>query len=398
MASKKTIEIVKTTVPVLEEHGAMITKVFYRRLFKNHPELQNIFNMTHQKKGTQSRALANAIFQYACCMDRPEQLESIMEAIVQKHVGLSVLADMYPLVGKNLLDAIKEVLGDAATPEIMEAWAEAYGDLASVLIKREEAVYASREKAKGGFRGEREFVVVRKVKESEAISSFYLKRKDGSPVPRFLPGQYISLTLDIPGTSHQHTRNYSLSDSRYKDYLRISVKKERGNPDGVVSNYLHSEIHPGDVLTIGMPSGAFVLKESKKPLVLISGGVGITPLMSMYKETMATSDRPVYFIQCALNSAMHAFKGEINKGLKNIARSVIIYNQPLHTDIPGKDYHFKGYFTSDVLKTLGISNQSDFYFCGPEPFMQSVLHILNAFGVHPENINFEFFGPAKRLA
>lgn len=396
MASTKTIEIVKSTAPVLEQHGETITKVFYRRLFENHPEMMNVFNMTHQKKGEQPRVLANAIFQYATHIDKLEMLGDAVENIAHKHSSLSITEDMYPIVGENLLAAIKEVLQDAATPEIIEAWAEAYGDLADIFVKREEELYTEKENSEGGFRGYKEFVVTRKEKESEVITSFYLKRKDNSSVPKFIPGQYVSIVVDIPNQAHKHTRNYSLSDTPTKEYLRISVKREAGEPDGIVSNYLHTSIDVGDVVSLGMPSGNFVLKSNNNPLVLISGGVGITPLMSMYK-TAADTDRPVHFIQCALNSKVRAFKKEVLECVTPQASSISVYSEPMETDINEEAPNYQGFLSLDILKDEGVSPTSDFYFCGPKPFMTNALKVLEEFGVSKENIHYEFFGPTESL-
>lgn len=397
MASIKTIEIVKATAPVLKEHGETITKVFYKLLFEKHPELKDIFNMSNQKKGTQQKALANAVFQYACHIDKLEMLGDAVETIAQKHVSLSIPKEAYPIVGENLLEAIKIVLGDAATAEIMDAWTEAYGDLAVIFIQKEESIYSSNEKSIGGFRGTKEFTVIKKIKESDVITSFYLKRKDGVIVPKFIAGQYVALTIEIPNTDHKHTRNYSLSDSNEKDYLRISVKNEKGNPDGIVSNYLHSNIEVGSILLLGMPAGEFILKDSNKPIVFISGGVGVTPLLSMFKDVIKQKNRKVVFIQCALNSKNHAFAQEIDNSINKDSTSVIVYNNPLPEDLLGANYQYKGYFSKEILTDLKIDNESDFYFCGPKLFMVNVLNILLAKGVKNENINYEFFGPKEAL-
>ena len=165
MASPKTIAIVKSTAPVLEVHGEEITKVFYRRLFENNPELKDMFNMTNQKKGTQPKALANAIFKYACHIDKLELLGDAVASITEKHSSLSITPEMYPIVGKNLLDAIKEVLGDAATPDVIDAWAEAYDDLAVIFMSSEEKIYEKKESNAGGFRGKKNFVVLKRRKK-----------------------------------------------------------------------------------------------------------------------------------------------------------------------------------------------------------------------------------------
>ncbi len=397
MASKKTIEIIKSTAPVLEQHGEAITKAFYRMLFEEHPQLKDVFNMTNQKKGSQQKALATTIFKYACHIDKLEMLGDSVETIAQKHTSLSIPKEAYPIVGENLLKGIKEVLGDAATPDIMSAWEEAYGDLAVIFVNKEEGIYVARENSKGGFRGTKEFTIIKKSIESDVVTSFYLKRKDTSPVPEFIAGQYVALTTAIPNTNHKHTRNYSLSDANDKDYLRISVKKEAGNPDGIVSNYLHSNKVIGDTLTIGMPSGEFVLKESKRPLVLISGGIGITPILSMFKEAIKKGQQDIVFIQCVLNSKTRSFENEIDELLNEKSSSVVVYSEPLDTDTLGENYDYSGFLNESILKDLKITNESDFYFCGPTPFMSNLLNILDYLNVNEDHINYEFFGPVEEL-
>lgn len=396
MASKKTIEIIKSTAPVLQVHGEAITKVFYALLFDKHPELKDLFNMVNQKKGVQQKALANAIFQYAVHIEKLEMLGDAVETIAQKHASLSIPKEAYPIVGENLLLAIKQVLGDAATPEIIDAWAEAYGDLAVIFVSREEALYTAREKGEGGFRGMKEFVVTKKIKESTTITSFYLKRKDGTKVPDFIAGQYIAVTIEIPGTGHKHTRNYSLSDSNDKDYLRLSIKKEAGNPDGIVSNYMHENVDVDAVLLIGMPSGEFVLKETKKPIVFISGGVGITPILSMVKEAVK-SHNDIIFIQCVLHSGTQPFENEISELISDGSKFIKVFSSPLATDVLGENHDYEGFLNAEILKDLSVSNKSAFYFCGPTPFMASTLKILDGLNVAKENINYEFFGPAEEL-
>lgn len=396
MASKKTIAIVKSTAPILQQNGESITKVFYELLFHKHPELKNIFNMVNQKKGTQQRALANAVFQYAVHIEQLEQLGEAVEKIAQKHVSLSIPKEAYPIVGENLLLAIKKVLGEGATNDVMEAWEEAYNDLAKIFISREEVLYNTRENSPGGYKGMKEYEVIKKIKESINITSFYVRRKDGEQIPNFLPGQYITVTLDIPGTDHKHTRNYSLSDSIDKNYLRLSIKKEEGKPEGIVSSYIHNNIHKGSILNLGMPSGEFILKRTENPIVFISGGVGITPLLSMLKEAVKFQ-KNIYFIQCVLNSDHQSFNSEISSLFEDETRYIKIFSEPLQTDILGRDYDFKGFINSKILIDLEIQKNSDFYFCGPTPFMANVLEIMNELKVKEENINYEFFGPVEEL-
>lgn len=397
MISANTIKIVKSTAPVLAEHGEAITRAFYKRLFIRHPEMKNIFNMTHQETGTQPQVLAKAIFMYAQYIDQLEVLGGAVETIAQKHVSLSITPEMYPIIGENLLAGMGEVLGAAATPEIVTAWAEAYDALANILIGREEDLYVDREKSEGGFRGHKDFVVTKKVVESAVITSFYLQCKDGSTIPSFQPGQYLALTFTIPNTTHRYTRNYSLSDCNCKDYFRISVKREAGTPDGVVSNFLHDQVDVGAVLSVGMPSGEFVLKVEDKPVVLIAGGVGITPLMSMYKNLAQQTDRKVTMVQCALNSQARAFEKEIEAGKRTGVEVTLLYDQPLETDVLGTNYDQKGYLDLATLSAIPNLKDSAIYFCGPKAFMANTLSLLNTLGIAKEAIHYEFFGPAEEL-
>ncbi len=136
------MQIVKATVPVLQKHGLEITRVFYEQMLTEHPELKAQFDPEAQKDGSQSRRLAGAILAYAANIDRLDQLTAGVDKIAYRHVDVNVLPEQYPIVGKHLLGAIKTVLGEAATPEILDAWAAAYGQLADILIGREKAIYA----------------------------------------------------------------------------------------------------------------------------------------------------------------------------------------------------------------------------------------------------------------
>ena len=173
MLSQKTIDIIKSTVPVLEQHGVTITKTFYKNMFEKHPNLLNYFNRANQAKGRQQTALANTVYAAAAHIDN---LQAIVPAVIQiahKHRGLGILPEHYPIVGENLLGAIKEVLGDAATDEIINAWAEAYGVIADVFISVEEDLYQAAEK-NNGWRLFKPFKVAKKERENDVVTSLYL--------------------------------------------------------------------------------------------------------------------------------------------------------------------------------------------------------------------------------
>lgn len=276
--SPRTIEIVKATAAVVAEHAEAITRRFYTLMFSGNPEVQAYFNPAHQHSGQQQRALAGAICAYAANIENLGALGPAVELIAQKHCSLGIQPEHYPIVGLHLLAAIKDVLGDAATEEIINAWGEAYGFLAQVFTDREQQIYEAQRSAPGGWNGYRPFVVKRKVRESEIIASFYLAPQDGGALPAFKPGQYITVKTEH-AAALTPPRNYSLSDRPGAGYYRISVKRETGLeaglPDGLVSNYLHNEVGEGDVIQIGPPCGEFFLDphaQPTRPIVLISGG------------------------------------------------------------------------------------------------------------------------------
>lgn len=390
MLSQETKSIIKSTVPVLEEHGTAITTVFYKNLFDAHPELLNIFNHANQAKGRQQAALANTVYAAAVHIDN---LEAILPAVVQianKHVSLGIKPEHYPIVGEYLLKAIKEVLGDAATDEIIQAWADAYGMIADAFIGVEQGLYEKAENQANGWKFFKDFVVADKVKESENIVSFYLKPADGSHVPVYQAGQYISVRLAIPGEDYLFNRQYSLSQAANPDQFRISVKREADNdPNGRVSVYLHEELAVGDIIEVSAPAGEFVLDtEKNSPVAFISGGVGITPMMSMFETVAAlTPERPTVFLHAARNESLHAFDRDIQNHLATMANASY---KTLYSDLPD------GYITRAVLEEF-VDITGDVYVCGPVPFMEAIIHELRAMGMKEQQIHFEFFGPAVAL-
>ncbi|KIY20928.1 NO-inducible flavohemoprotein [Mesobacillus subterraneus] len=402
MLDQKTIDIIKSTVPVLEEHGEQITTVFYKRMFENHPELLNIFNHANQKQGRQQRALAGTVYAAAKYIDNLEMILPVVNQIAHKHRSLGILPEHYPIVGKYLLLGIKEVLGDAATDEIIHAWTEAYDVIADAFISVEAEMYDEAASQNGGWKGFRPFIVANKVEESEVITSFYLKPIDGKALASFKPGQYISIKLEIEGEEFTHIRQYSLSDAPGKDYYRISVKKEAGieTPDGKVSNYLHNSVEEGEVLQISAPAGDFFLDtERDTPVVLLSGGVGLTPMVSMLNTVAELNpEKEVTFIHAALNGKVHALKEEVAAtAAKAKVNSVVFYDQPTEEDRQSNSFDVEGYITKKWLKENIDLDQADFYFCGPVPFMKAVNSSLKALGVTEDRIHFEFFGPMASL-
>jgi len=307
-------------------------------------------------------------------------------------------------VGENLLASIREVLGEGATDEIINAWGEAYQFLADILIAREQEIYAKNASVKGGWEGFRDFTVYKKVKESDVITSFYLKPVDGGAIPAYLPGQYI--TIRVPTQNGSTTmRNYSLSCAPNDEYLRISVKKETSSEhaDGYVSNYLHNHTKITDSLEVGAPCGEFFLDPSDKhqrPLVLLAAGVGITPLMSILEAvSQHTPKREVYFVHGCLNPQVQAFQ----KTLEDLAskyENIKVYHRYSEAPQSGKRLELKasiGFVDAEFIESILPTKNADYYFCGPKPFMVKIYQDLLRWGIPASQVNFEFFGPREEL-
>lgn len=394
MLNQKQIEVIKATAPVIGQHAREITEYFYPLMFERYPRVKALFNQTHQQKGTQRQALANVLVAYATHIDQLDKLGDTVSLIAHKHCSLNILPEDYPIVGECLMEAIGAVLGDVVTDEIADAWQTAYQQLADLLIKVEEEIYQSNSERRGGWRGERQFRINRIVKESDVISSFHLLPCDGETVIDFTPGQYVGLILNVGGQSLR--RNYSLSDAPGKEGLRISVKHENG---GQVSGYLHSQAREGDVVTLTAPAGNFVLNSTshhtKRPVVFVTGGVGITPAISMLNSCVA-SGRPLVFVHAAINGRHHAFDGHLkalSEQHKNL-RYFVIYEKSLPEDKPDAT----GFISQEMLRALlPADGDVELYFLGPKPFMFCVSGLADDLNIPLSQRHYEFFGPAEEL-
>ena len=242
---------------------------------------------------------------------------------------------------------------------------------------------------------------------SDNIVSLYLAPEDGQPLQAHQPGQYITVRL-TPQDGEPVMRNYSLSNRPGADYFRISVKRELavvdGAPNGVCSNHLHDRIQEGDVLELAPPCGEFTLQtrdETQRPLVLMAGGVGITPLLSMlYAALEAQPGREVIFIQCALNSAVRPFAEELaalQRDYTNLCTHLRL-SEPSESDRHQGDYDSEGFLDAALLDELLGERHADFYLCGPAPMLKHAWQLLKTRGVDEADIHFEFFGPADDLA
>lgn len=248
----------------------------------------------------------------------------------------------------------------------------------------------------------RPYVVVEKRRESRIITSFVLRPLERDGWRSFKPGQY--LVFRIPTSDGQHIlRHYSISNDPAVDgAYRITVKREgssrEGVPDGLGSCYLHDHVAPGAVLHATGPRGAFTLDlESTRPIVLLSGGVGLTPLVAMLHAAKTLPNRRVAFIHACLDGTVHALADEVDTVAATHEGVLIhtVYQKPTDEDRIRRRYRSEGLITKDLLQTLLPLDDYEFYVCGPPPFMRSVFEILLGLGIRKERISYELFGPAS---
>ncbi|MFV5685119.1 NO-inducible flavohemoprotein [Flavobacterium sp. GB2R13] len=388
-------ELIKATLPILRTNGNDLITYFYQRMLSNNPELKNIFNMANQASGKQQNALSGAVLAYAENIENPAFLINTLKLIGNKHVSLNIQPEQYDIVGNHLIGSIKEVLGDLATTELIDAWTCAYNELAQIMIGIEAEMYQKTNNKKGGWKGWRTFIISKIVKESDEINSFYLKPEDNKEIADFYPGQYISVSTFIPELGHKQPRQYSLSSHSNNHYYRISVKKEisqNTTPDGIVSNALHNK-KEGNTIEVSAPAGVFFADpEATNPLVLVSGGVGLTPMMSMVEtnKNSLQKNQTVWIHSCR-NENVHAFKDTIEE-LNN--ENEWLTSFVFYETLPESETNaIEGRIDLHQIKEEILIADAKYYICGPAIFIKVQYESLVALGVNRENIFYEEFGP-----
>jgi ferredoxin-NADP reductase len=253
--------------------------------------------------------------------------------------------------------------------------------------------------------GWREFRVARRAYEDLQRSqcSFYLEPVDGIALPTFKPGQFLTFQLDTP--SQTLTRCYSLSDRPSTEHYRVTIKRQSapaGLPDllpGLASNHFHSAIQPGDILRVRAPAGAFFVDpDASHDIVLIAGGIGITPLLSMLRWCLDEQPmRGIYLYYGLRGGDEHVFKHQLAQLTTTHPNFhlLVAYSQPGPDDQLGRDFQHQGHVDLDLIKKSLPHGHHQFYICGPAPMMQSLVPALAAWGVAPADIHFEAFGPAS---
>lgn len=407
--TREQVKIIKSTVPVLKKHGTDVTELFYKNVLEEHPDLNNVFNQTNQVNHHQAGALAGALYAYAAHIDDLGVLSPTMERISQKHASLYIQPEHYAVVGEGLLRAFGNVLGEAFTPAIQDAWNSAYWQLANLMINRETQLYSE----SGKWTDWRDFSIVDKVKESKEITSIYLEPVDHEMLPEYLPGQYISLMTDVPHFGYMQSRQYSLSDAPRSDRYRISVKKAIGldpqHPEARkspswVSNILHDEKQIGDVVKVSRPAGDFFhdpVEDCMIPIVLLSAGVGITPMISILNTILERgSTQPVSFIHGARDTSTQAFGRYVKEQAamyENVKATLFVKNVSVN-DVAGCDYDYVGRLNlSELIQKQGCAlyledAKTKYFVCGPSTFMSEIRRGLLEVGVEDSRIKMEVFG------
>jgi uncharacterized protein len=236
--------------------------------------------------------------------------------------------------------------------------------------------------------------LIEKKRESADVTSFVFESRDGGPLEPFEPGQHLPIELDIPGVDGKVQRSYSLSGTPGENCYRISVKRE---PRGLASTFLHDGLEEGAILASRRPSGGFELPDTEPPLVLVSAGIGVTPMLSyLHAVALAKSDRPVWFVHGARDGAHHPFKKEVRRLVERqpTISSKTLYSRPLPEDVSGVDYDVTGRITADFLAELVSHEDAHFLLCGPAAFMAEIKSDLETRGISEDRIHIENFGPA----
>ena len=259
------------------------------------------------------------------------------------------------------------------------------------------------------WQGKRKFRVVNRVYENlnQDICSFYLEPHDGRSIPSFRPGQFLTFAVPAPGETEPVTRCYSLSDSpAARNYYRVTVKRIdppvdalEGTPPGQSSDYFHNHLQVGSVIDVYAPAGSFCLEEnSNKPVVMIAGGVGITPIVSMLNWLIATrSNREIWIFYGVRNRAEHAmydYLQQMAAQVRNL-RIVVAYSQPTNSCRHNVDYHLRGHITEELMRPLLQGRDCEIYLCGPAPMMSALTRGFTNIGVPADNVRYEAFGPAS---
>ncbi|MCD8803804.1 nitric oxide dioxygenase [Staphylococcus warneri] len=380
MLSEREKDVVKETVPVLQDKGVEITSNFYARMFKQHPELKNMFNQTNQQRGLQSTALAQSVLAAAVNIDHLEAILPVVKEIAYKHCALQVPPAGYDIVGENLIAAIKDVVGLDDDHEIIKTWKKAYQEIADIFISVEKDIYT--EMLWDGFQP---FKVETIEQVSSDIKAFTVSSNEYD-LSQFVPGQYITVDVGSEKMPYRAKRHYSIVKGD-QNHLTFAVKRDvTTEHEGEVSTILHDEYQEGDNINLTAPVGPFHVVEKSNKQLFLGSGIGVTPLVSMFNEVV-NDNGEARFIQVTNDTNDAPFSSL----LTSIANKNTQATYDLH------DKNKNGYIGSEQLKQW-IDDDTEIYVCGGKSFIQSMIKSLKELNVDESKIHYETFIPKLSVA
>lgn len=369
--SGKTVSVIKATAPVVAPLAKDITTDFYPRLLGNNPSALAFFNATNQKKGMQQQALADAVIAFASNIDRLGVLGPAVAKISHRHCALGVVPELYQIVHDTLLESIGEVLGDAVTPEIGEAWSNAVMALAEICITEEEKLYTLAEGRRGGWRHYKEFELVKKQRVGEDTVAFTFKACDQPDTPiDFTSGQYLSIRVDEQQSGVKAPRHYTVTSRPGDAFLQCTTRHVRGGggPDGLVSSYMHTKMSEGDRARLAAPFGVFTADQfAGEEVVFVTAGIGATLAHALAPAVTAVG-------------ALHVDRSPGHTGamVLDTRNTVALYGEPREAVMA-------------AIRELGEQlSCANFVLCGPIPFMKGARAELQAAGA--SKVHYELFG------
>lgn len=386
MLSTQSLPLIEATLPLVGERMPAIARNFYGRMFAAHPELfDGLFSRSNQKNGSQQQALAGSIAAFAThLVKNPDSApEILLSRIAHKHVSLDIRPEQYDVVYTYLFEAIADELSDVITAQIAAAWTEVYWLMAHALIKMENGLYAGAASDKASA----PWVVVGKEMAGTDALTFTLEPADDTPVTPSLPGQYVSVTVQMPDGIHQ-VRQYSLSAGTGS---RTRVFTTKLDADGEVSPALHRDVQVGDQLILSNPCGDITLSQGDHPLVLASAGIGCTPSASILRSLAENdSKREVLVLHAESSMERWALRDQMREDVAQLEAA----EMELWLENPAEGSH-EGFMS---LENVTIPEDASVYLCGPLPFMRKIRSQALESGVPAERIHYEVFGPDLWLA
>lgn len=379
--AEATVEMIGATAGVVAPRAEDITTTFYRNVFAKMPQLHAYFNVSNNASLAQPKALAASVVAYASNISDLSPLvvkNGAVETICHKHCALNIVPAFYPIVHDNLMEAVGQVLGEAVTPPVAAAWSESVLFLAKVMIDLEERLYQEAESRSGGWRGLKPFVVDAIEDVATGTKRFTFRApSDGRLAAEhafdFTPGQYLSLKVDPDGDGLTAPRHYTVTSPPGADFLQCTVKRVCG---GKVSGFLHEQLRVGDTVQLSPPFGTFQPHESCSSVVLMSAGIGVTPMVNLSRNF-----------------------GDAVKLVSHVDKAPKAFAWLQHFEDAGHQVsaHYtaaEGRPTPLALAQEAVGKagpESDFYVCGPPCWMAQVQAALVQEGAR--NVFAEAFGP-----